>query len=137
MTARATPPNEKRLPRSPEKRLWFGVLAAPAAWTLHEVVGYAVVARGCMLGDGSLPTWAWSAYIGISLLAVLAAAAGGWVALAAFRRATGPTPVWRTEGWGRMELMGAAGVFISAALLLNIVLFGIMPLFLDPCRAVT
>lgn len=128
-------PGSRALRPSPERRLWFGLLAAPAAWTLHETAGYVIVARGCALGGGELPAWAIAAVGGLSLLAAGVAAAGGVVAHGVFRKHTGSVPVTRTDGWGRVEIMAAAGVFVSAALLLNILMFGVLPFLLEPCAA--
>ena len=127
----------KALPPSPEKRLWFGLLAGPAAWTLHEVGGYAVAANGCALGADALPAWSWIGLAALTVVSLGTTAAAGWVALREFRRATGPVPVYRTEGWGRVEFMAAGGVFVSAALLLNMLMFGVMPLIVDPCVMVS
>lgn len=135
--ADARAPDVKALPPSRERRLWFGVLAAPVAWSLHEVVGYTTVGQGCVLGRETLTAGSWMLFIGVSLACMGLAAAGGWAAWASFRRSTGhPVPVWRTEGWGRAELMGAFGTLLSAILLLNMLMFSVAPLFLDPCATV-
>lgn len=130
-------PPERALPPSPEKRLWFGILAAPAAWSVHEIAGYAIAGQGCMVGEGRLPGWAWAGLIGVSVLCVAVAAAGALVSLMLHRRLSRPGPVWRTEGWGRREFMAAAGFFLSAILLLNLVMFSVMPIFVDPCVVTT
>lgn len=122
---------------APGGRLWYGLLAAPAAWTLHEVGGYAVMGAACRGGGAGLPTWAWATFVALSVVSVGVAASGALVARGVFRRSTGPVSVWRAEGGGRVELMAVLGTLVSTLLLMNIVLFSVMPLFLRPCVVTT
>ena len=125
------------LPPSRERSLWFGVLAAPAAWIVHEVAGYAFAGSGCHVAGTGLPTWSWIGLIAVTVLSTGFAAAGGLVALRELRRRADSVAVWRVDGRHRTEFMAAAGVLVSTLLLVNILMFGVMPLLVDRCRAVT
>jgi hypothetical protein len=133
----ARPEPSPAAPPSRERGLWFGLLAAPLAWTIHEVAGYALAGSGCHVARTHLPSWSWLGLLGVSALAAGLASWGGLVALRELRRAAGPVGSARVDGRHRAEFMAAAGVLVSALLLLNIVMFAVMPLLVDRCRAVT
>jgi hypothetical protein len=95
-------------------RLWFGLVAAPAAWTVAELVGYIVASNDCSRGNPVV--------VGLSALMAVLAAAGLFVAL----RNLG-------AGESRERFMALSGVLVSALLLLNIVYFGVPPFLVNPC----
>ena len=128
---RETPSPSKRT----ERRLWFGILGAPFAWTLHELVGSSVVGRRCV-EEGALEAWQWATIIGVSILATLIAAAATWSAFRVYRE-NGSVRITKAEGWDRVEFMAIAGVIISAVLLINIILMGVMPAIVSPCMVTT
>lgn len=121
--------------RSVERRLWFGVLGAPVAWTLHELVGASVAGRRCV-EEGAMESWQWLTIIGVSVLATLTAAAAAWVAYRVYREHSSQK-ITEAEGWDRIEFMAIAGVIISLALLGNIILMGVMPAIVAPCMVTT
>lgn len=129
----------ERPDKSTERRLWFSILAAPAAWTVAEVVAFAASGRKCGVHgtSGALGPLEWALVIGVPLAAALVAGAGLLVAIRVFRSWTGPVPITRAEGWNRVEFMAIAGAIISLLLLLNIVYFAVLPLIVDPCLRVT
>jgi hypothetical protein len=122
-------------PPGTERRLWFGILAAPVAWTLNELVGVSVVGRVC--GQQELSTLQWAVLFGLAAAAAAVALAAGLTAYRLFRRWTPDLKFTHAEGWTRVEFMAMMGVIISGFLLLNIVFFGIMPLFVNPCLRTT
>lgn len=128
-------------------RLWFGVVAAPAAWTVAELAGYVLAARSCEPGWNGLDAYGvtnvrpWTAALVLAL--ALIAATGLYVALENLRH-TGGTPP-RSEHaradstgdpaavWSRVRFMAIAGVLSSALFLLGTVLFGLPPLIVNAC----
>ncbi len=88
---------------STDRRLWFGFLAGPIAWSLHELVSYVLVKVACETGFGLL--------LHLVTLATLAlAGAGMYVAL-------------KRHG-ARIEPPRAAADFLSGAGFLVSALFG-------------
>lgn len=128
---RETPSTSK----ATERRLWFGILGAPFAWTLHELVGVAVIGRRCV-EEGALEGWQWATIIGVSVLALLIAAAAGLTALKIYRDHN-TLPIQKAEGWGRVEFMAIAGVIISFVLAVNILMMGVQPAIVQPCMVTT
>ena len=129
---RETPSPSKRI----ERRLWFGILAGPFAWTAHELIGLAIVGRRCMDDADMDPLGYWLLF-GIGLAAAAITAAGAWVAFRVFREWTDQKKLTRAEGWDRVEFMAIAGVIISIALLANIILMAVMPAIVNPCMVTT
>lgn len=113
------------------RRLAFGVFAAPVAWFLHEIIGVAVTGRHCeasMIAD-----WQWTVYVILPIVAAAIALAGLVTAYGVFRHNFQGKKITRVEGWGRVEFVAVFGVFLSSFLLLNIIYFGVMPFVVDPC----
>ena len=129
----------ERPSKGTERRLWFSILAPPAAWTIAQLASYSVVGRVC--GDharaSSLESWQYAAVLGIPAAMALVTLAALLVALGTFRRWSGNVRITEAEGWNRVEYMAIAGAIISFFLLINIIYFGIMPLIVDPCLRVT
>jgi hypothetical protein len=113
-------------------RLWFGLLGAPIAWTVHEIVGAAVIGRSCDLAAG-FASWRWSTLTVVSLAAVVIAAAAAIVAYRTYRGWVGNARVFTARSRDSVELMSRLGFLVSLFLLFNIVLFGVAPLVVDPC----
>lgn len=135
MTSETRLPSREDVPAGVERRLWFGILAGPTAWTVHEIASYAIAAESCGRA-GELGAAGWFGLVGIDVLAAALTAAALRVAYGVFRAASGGGRITAAEGWGRVEFMAMAGVFTSALLLLNIIYFSIMPLLIDPCLRV-
>lgn len=138
-------------------RLWFGLLAAPAAWAVAELAGYVLVSRSCTPGPNGLEAYGVGrpglALVALAALTALVAAAGlytaygSWRAVGAARpaddgaqqAASGSTEPWAHAAappWGRARFMARAGIATSALFLLGIVLFGIPPALVDACSRV-
>ncbi len=109
--------------------LWFGVLAAPCAWIVEELVSYGVASHVCGLrsadGEPVVRTagspWFWIV-LGVAFAIALA---GGWVALRNWR-------VTRAEkggggdhllepGEGRSRFLAMCGVLLSGGFLIALV----------------
>jgi hypothetical protein len=129
-----TPTIERPMPRL--SRLWFGVGAAPVAWSVTELVGYAMVARSCERGwhgpvasgfDNPRP-W----MIGLTVLLAIVAASGLWTAVTNVRATTEAAETAASRAW----FMAVAGVFVSSLFLAGIVLFGIPSLIVNACAQV-
>jgi hypothetical protein len=118
-------------------RLWAGVLLAPAAWSVAELLGYFLVARAC---DRDPPSGVAHAGIAQDIVAVvlgLIAIVGLVIAIANLRsvgdvgdRETPGVPTVR----GRARFMSLAGVVMSALFVLGIVFFALPPLFVNWCN---
>jgi hypothetical protein len=136
------------------RRLWLGVLSAPAAWLVALLAGYAVASRSCEPAPNGLHL---RLAVGLNVvlivlaLVLLAAALGAlWMARDSVRaidgtrpRKTavetaphdddgGPQPA-ASAAWGRARFMAAAGVLVAVLFAFGIVLFGFAPLVLSSC----
>ena len=118
-------------------RLWAGVLLAPAAWSVAELVGYFLVARAC---DRNAPTGVAHAGVVQDIVAVVLGIIGvvGLVIAVANLRSVGDVgdsemprvPTVR----GRARFMALAGVVMSSLFVLGIVFFALPPLFVNWCN---
>jgi uncharacterized membrane protein len=124
-------------------RLWFGIVAAPAAWALAELVGYVLVAQGCAWSHSGAAHYAtppaFTAFVGLTILCLLLAIAGLTIARANWRRlgrssatrgATEPAAI------GRARFLACSGMLAGALFLLGLVLMAILPLLLQSCNEV-
>jgi hypothetical protein len=120
----------------PTGRLWAGVVLAPAAWCVAELLGYYLVSRACDRGAASTVAHAGmtqdAVAIGLGVVAVvgLVIAAGNWQRV---RKRSTPNPA---AAWGRAHFMALAGVVASALFVLGIVLFALPPLLVNACDQV-
>lgn len=107
--------------------LWFGVLGAPAAWTVQLVAGYGIEDAACSRGSAhwGLSGDTWQA--AVSLVVVAVALAAGGSALAA-RRERG------VDERGRLGFMATIGLLASALFGALIVVTAIGVVSLDSCR---
>ena len=118
-------------------RLWAGVLLAPAAWSVAELVGYFLVARAC---DRNAPTGVAHAGVVQDIVAVvlgIIAVVGLVIAVANLRSVgdvgDGEMPRVPTVR-GRARFMALAGVVMSSLFVLGIVFFALPPLFVNWCN---
>lgn len=118
------------------RRLVFGIGAAPLAWLVHEVTGFAIVGRNCPSNVG-LVTWQWVALGAITVVSLGLAVTGALVSLRVFRSWRRDARLTRSEGWDRIEFLALFGVFTSLLLLLNLVFFSVLPLVLEPCLSIS
>ena len=117
-------------------RLWAGVVLAPVAWALAELLGYILVARACDRGTRSAMAHAGLTQdvvaIGLGIIAVagLAIAVGNW------RRVRDSSAAGEQTASGRARFMALGGVVTSALFVLGILFFALAPLFLNACNQV-
>ena len=96
--------------------LWFGLFAGPLAWTLHELLSYALVRFACANNTGFL--------LNVVTLGCLAiAAAGGYVALRAYGM----------ESHDEAKFLAGAGVLVSGLFIFAIVMESIPNMMVSPC----
>jgi hypothetical protein len=126
------------LPVSPG-RLWFGVLAAPLAWGIAELLGYILIGRGCMTASGSaFAPGSLPVYVGLSIGCLLVALAGLVVAGTSARLLAGahggvaeePAPL------SRARFLARSAVVSSSLFLLGVAFMAILAPLLQPCSEV-
>jgi hypothetical protein len=119
-------------------RLWLGVLTAPAAWLAMEVTGYYLAARNCEPAiAGASVTGAIHAsttQVALDAIAIVAALYGLWVSVGSWRAFRSMPDRNTSPAWGRARFLALIGVLTSALFLGGIVLFGLSPLLVNPCR---
>jgi hypothetical protein len=112
--------------------MWFGLLGAPAAWTLQHVAGFGLTVANCgpaAGADGRIHLDAWT--IVVSAAAVLVTVAGLLAALATWRR----TRDVGTEPPGaRIHFLSLVALTTTPLFLCITVMTGLGVLFLDGCR---
>lgn len=103
--------------------LWFGIVGAPAAWSLHLLACVAFGSATCLTPGATVPVLAgsWWILIAISGAALTIAGASVWVAA---RAALGARA-------RRSRFMASAGVLLGAVFLTGVA-FNVLPLFLVP-----
>lgn len=130
--------HERGIERLPvgAKRLWIGVLAAPAAWVLMEIVGYYLAARSCEPGTSGIPLLGTSnarvTQVVIDAIAIVIALIGLGTAFRSWRALPQPDRSAAPE-LGRAQFMAFVGVLVSALFIGGIVLFGIPPFLVNAC----
>jgi hypothetical protein len=110
------------------RRLWFGLVAAPAAWTVQGLVGWFVGARICtQMSIGSVRA------VGgvVGLAALLCALAAIVVGRDNWRRASAQGP----PAADRVAFLSLGGLFVSVSFAIGIVWALASPLVLDACGA--
>lgn len=143
MGARAAPgtsgsPGPRAAPGS--AALWYGLLGAPAAWSLQEVLSYALVSIPCgadaaTLGADSgagLPI----AAIAVSAAALLVSVGALATAIRSWRAAPsaeGGATVLERATRDRIAFMAFSGIFVSAVFTIGIAFAAAGPLALAPC----
>jgi hypothetical protein len=101
---------------STQASLWFGLLAGPLAWTLHELLSYALVRLACANNlDFLLHV--------VTLGSLAVAAAGVYIALRAYR----------TDTREDARFLAGAGVLVSGLFMFTIVMEGIPNAVVSPC----
>jgi hypothetical protein len=121
--------------------LWFGLLGAPAAWSVQELASYAVVAHACFPSwqPYALPTipGTWTIAVVVSLLMIAVALAGVVTAWRSWGR-TEPRTVrsgfhQAEVGEGRTQFMAFSGLLVSGMVLYTMVLNFLMLFLVPPC----
>ena len=124
----------KSPPQSSERLLWFALLAGPVTWSCAQIVGVLIAARTC--GSGYHPSeWQWVLLVGVFVAAAVVTATAAVVAFRLFKQYSRTARVTSTGGkaWNRIGFMAQLAFIVSALLFLNVVLFGLAPLLVDPC----
>jgi len=115
-------------------RLWAGVVLAPVAWSVAELLGYVLVARACETRSTMAHAGVTQdiVAIGLGIIAVvgLAIAVGNW------RRVRDSSMASREPAWGRAQFMAMGGMVASALFVLGILLFALPPLLVNACDQV-
>ncbi|HXT14363.1 MAG TPA: hypothetical protein VN706_01955 [Gemmatimonadaceae bacterium] len=118
------------------KRLWVGVLAAPCAWVLMEIVGYYLAARSCEPGTAGVPLLGTAnprvTQVIIAVVAIVVSLIGLVTAIGSWRALPQPGREPPSE-LGRAQFMAFVGVLTSVLFLGGIVMFGIPPFFVNAC----
>jgi nicotinamide riboside transporter PnuC len=130
---RAAEPSTEGIRRFREPRgiaaLWFAVLAGPLAWMLGLNAEYSLVRVACAK-DSMLYLHA------VSLLTLLLALAGGWVAWREWKRSGGEWPGEEGGTIPRSRFMAALGLLASALFSLTILAQWVASFFLNPCMGI-
>ena len=105
---------------------WLGWFFGPAAWALHQGIGYAMIPWLCQLGS----RWPYHALTGI---AIALCAAGIFTALSAQRRSK---HVYPPRSADRLHMMALVGLMLSAAALGGITLEYAGSFWLSICTSV-
>lgn len=119
--------------------LWIGLFGAALAWTLQELIGYAVVSHACF------PSWqpyrlpraagTWGVTVAVSLVllvlggAALATAGRSW----SRTRPDGSLHHQTEVGEGRARFMALGGLLVSGMILFTMVMNVIVLFLIDPC----
>ena len=101
-----------------ERRLWFGLLAAPVAWGIEGLAGWAIgghVCSGLAIGTAR-------GLVGVISLVMLAVGAAGL--LAAWRSWQEVASLPHPRG-DRVQFMAMGGVLVSVPFLIGIFWFGL------------
>jgi hypothetical protein len=123
--------------------LWFGLLAAPLAWSLQLLVNYAFAAHACfpryvplaypIIGQGALTL----VLIVVSVVTIAIGVLALYMAIHTWRRTskeTGGGSHWLLDtGEGRTRFMAASGIMTSALFLLSMIVHLVAVLVLGYC----
>ena len=131
-------PHRRRVPRW---ALWFGLLGAPAAWSLQELVNVSLAGHACYPHDVPLAMPLWPALGSISIwveaVAVVVCIAAGLVGFASWRRTRNEKPGDAHQllgsGDGRTRFMAMSGVIMSVLFLIGTALATLNLLTVSPC----
>jgi len=117
-------------------RLWAGLVLAPVAWVVAELLGYVLVARACDRGTRSMMAHAGLTQdvvaIGLGVVAVI----GLVIAMGNWRHVRDTSTPGDQTAWGRAQFMALGGVVASALFVLGIAFFALPPLLLNTCSQV-
>ena len=114
--------------------LWFGLLAAPGAWSVQLFLGDQLFELGCAPGSSSPSVEGiglQTIVVAVTILGTLLAVAGALVSY----RCWAKTKADDSSKGQRAHWMAGAGVFVSALFLILIVQGYFPPLFLNVCES--
>lgn len=117
--------------------LWFGILAAPLAWSLLSIVNYSMAAQSCEpAGMSSLNQPLFSSvrlFEGMLSLVALVIAVAGLVVAVRNRIASSNADVPHDAVWSRVHFMALFGIVVSALFVNGIVLHGLGVMLIPLC----
>jgi hypothetical protein len=122
--------------------MWFGILGAPTAWSLQQLINAPLFAHGCYPKDVPIvePIWANAGQVALAVefAAILVCIVAGLVAWRSWRRTRnekeGSGQRLMGSGDGRSRFMAMVGLICSGLFLLSTV-FAIGLLFMvQPCN---
>jgi hypothetical protein len=123
--------------------LWIGLFAAPALWSIQQLLGYSVLAHRCFPAtvplDGRSPGGPWVLALVVTIIAIVVSLAAGGVSLRAWRRSSAERAAGNEEasllevGEGRTRFMAYGGLLLSGLFLVAVLFSGISLLVLPHC----
>ncbi len=121
--------------------LWFGLLGAPLAWSLQELVNVSLAGYACYPHDIPLAAPLWPQLSGISMwveaLAFAVCSSAGVVAFACWRRSRDEKPGDAHQllgsGDGRTRFMAMAGIMTSVLFAVGTALAALNLAAIAPC----
>lgn len=121
--------------------LWFGLLGAPAAWSLQELVNVSLAGHACYPHDAPLAISLWpqlgSILVLIEAVALIICIAAGLVAFASWRQSCDEKPGDAHQllggGDGRTRFMAMAGIMTSVLFLIATALAALNVAGVPPC----
>jgi ABC-type nickel/cobalt efflux system permease component RcnA len=121
-------------PRTPQTRLWLGVLIAAAAWAFQGLACVVIASVACSTsnaGSGTPDTvrLVLGIVTAISLIVAIAGAIISWRNWHRFSR----TEVMHAEAVGVEQFLSLAGLFISTALIAGLVWAGLPVVMIGVC----
>jgi hypothetical protein len=128
---------QQEAPPVANARLWAGVLLAPAAWSVAELLGYFLVARACDREPAAGMAHAGITQGVVAIVLGIIAIVGLAIAISNLRRVGdvgGREMPGVPTARGRARFMALAGVVMSSLFVLGIVFFALPPLFVNWCN---
>ena len=108
--------------------LWFAILAAPTAWSVHLSVEYFLTTTQCQLSGGDMTPW-----MALSTAALFVLAFAGLFAGIAAVRSIDPSAAAENRQLQRRRFMAVLGVLLSLLFIAGLVMATIPIVFLEPC----
>jgi hypothetical protein len=106
--------------------LWLSIISGPFAWSLNQLIGYALVKPVCAADTPFALTALAAGTLGIALL-------GAWTGWGLFRELRDAHPKGgRPED--RSQMLAIMGIGLNLLLGLLILVSGVQPFFLSPCE---
>jgi hypothetical protein len=106
--------------------LWVSLLSGPAAWTVNQLAGYALVKPVCVSGQ-------YLALAAISAAALTAALAGVWIGARCLRRLAGADLAGGGQA-NRSRFLAISAIGLNLLLALLIATAAVPPFILQSCE---
>lgn len=121
---------ESSIDKRVRRRLAFALFAPPLAWGFHELVSLALIGRTC---ETPLSTPLWAGLLATSAIALLVTVTSIWSGYQTFRSQYRQTHLLKAEGLQTASFLALFAIFTGSLLLLNMLLFGVLPFLVEPC----